>query len=213
MSLLSVLQSEHAALVLGFLHDNWKPKSPVFVLLEVARPIRNSPAFAWVISTYHDFTLNKVDANLRTDALCRRMLSRYMCVNFPDKFTRVWSGVPNAIMIQPGFAQFFHNAFHTQFTKVGDGNQYELNGIEEYEFQRENDARVAIEREYSDEEDAAEAWGDWRARRWVVQVQQLYVTTRRRHLVNDTEMCVAYEHAMRLGLDSSAFRVPRRLAP
>ncbi len=193
-------------------YDRRVRKSPVFVLWEIARPIRNSPAFAWEISTYNDFTLNKVDANLRTDALCRRMLSSYMSYKFPRKFTRVWSGVPEAIMIQPDFAQFFHNEFHARFATAGEQHQYELNMIEEYAFSQENDARAEIEIEYSDEEDAADAANRWRARRWVATARRYCIRARRKHLVKDTAMCVAYERAMRLGLNDSAFRVPQRLA-
>jgi hypothetical protein len=70
MSLLSVLQSEYAALVLGFLNNEYME------LLEVARPVRNSLAFAWEISTYKNFTLTKVDANMR---ICEAMLCVVGC--------------------------------------------------------------------------------------------------------------------------------------
>ena len=189
MSLLSVLQSEYAALVLGFLNNEYME------LLEVARPIRNSPAFAWEISTYSDFTLNKVDVNLRTDALCRRAMEHYMTFEFPYKFTRVWFGVPNDIF-RPDFVEFFQRQFNSCRDSIGDSNKTEIDDLAEYEFSLENDARIATEVDYSDEEDAVDAMNAWRYGSWALGLQKLWKNLYHRHGVVENKMNRAYAHVM-----------------
>jgi hypothetical protein len=151
MSLLSVLQSEYAALVLGFLNNEYME------LLEVARPVRNSLAFAWEISTYKNFTLTKVDANMRSDALCRRMLSSYMTLKLPDNFTRVWSGVPKDIGTQQNFVWLFQGLYISRLDDICKLNKIEFDDFAEYEFALETAALAATEVDYSDEEDAVDA--------------------------------------------------------
>jgi hypothetical protein len=113
---------------MGFLHDSHRE------LLEVARSIRDSPAFAWGASTHSGFTLNKVAEHLRTDALCRRVMLNYMTNKFPCKFPHVWSGIPSAILIQPDFVKFFQSQFRVRVTGMCVSHQDEIDGIEEYEF-------------------------------------------------------------------------------
>jgi hypothetical protein len=83
-----------------------------------------------------DFTLNKVDLNLRTDALCRRAMEHYMTFEFPYKFTRVWFGVPNDIF-RPDFVQFFQSLFHRCCDSIGGLNKTEIDDLAEYEFSLE----------------------------------------------------------------------------
>lgn len=61
--LLAVLQTDLAASLMKYLHDSHG------VLLEIAKPIRNSPTFAWEASTHTHFTLHKLAEHLRTDSL------------------------------------------------------------------------------------------------------------------------------------------------
>jgi hypothetical protein len=194
MSLLSVLQSEHAALVLGFLNNEYME------LLEVARPIRNSPAFAWAVSTYTSFTLNKVDVHLRTDALCRRAMVHYMTFKFPYKFTRVWSGVPNDIF-RPDFVQFFQSLFHSCRDRIGDSNKTEIDELAEYEHSLLTNARAANEIDYSDEEDALEAEAAWRSGSWARGLPKLWEDLYHRHGVVENKMRRAYAHVV----DESCF--------
>jgi hypothetical protein len=164
-------------------------------LLEVARPIRNSSAFAWAVSTYSGFTLNKVDVSLRTDVLCRRVMTHYMIFRFPDRFTHMWSGVPNAI-IRPDFVQFFQSLFNGCRDSNGDSNRTQIDDLTEYEFSLENDARAATEIDYPDEEDAVDAANAWRYRSWALGLQRQWEDLHRRHGVVENRMQRAYAHVM-----------------
>ena len=189
MSLLCLLQSDRTALVMEFLNNDHAE------LLQVARAIRNSPTFAWAASTHGDFTLNKVDVKLRTDALCRRAMMHYMIFKFPYKFPRVWSGVPNDIY-RPAFVEFFQSLFHGCRDSIRDSNKTEIDDLAEYEYSLINEARAANELYYSDEEDAAEAEAVWRSGSWARGLRKLWNDLYHRHRVVEDRMSRAYAHVM-----------------
>jgi hypothetical protein len=126
MSLLRLLESDRTSLVMEFLNDHAE-------LLQVARAIRNSPTFAWAASTHGDFTLNKVDAKLRTDALCRRAMMHYMSFKFPNNFIRVWSGVPKDMVKRQEIVWFFQGLYIRRLDHICKLNQVEFDHFRKYE--------------------------------------------------------------------------------
>jgi hypothetical protein len=136
MSLLRLLESDRTSLVMEFLNDHAE-------LLQVARAIRNSPTFAWAASTHGDFTLNKVDAKLRTDALCRRAMMHYMSFKFPNNFIRVWSGVPKDMVKRQEFVWFFQGLYISRLDDICKLNQVDFDNFYKYEAALEIEVRVA----------------------------------------------------------------------
>ena len=176
MSLLSLLESDRTSLVMEFLNDHAE-------LLQVARAIRNSPTFAWAASTHDDFTLNKVDVKLRADALCRRMLSSYMALRFPNNFIRVWSGVPKDIVKRQEFVWFFQGLYISRLDSICKLNQVEFDDFRKYEFALETEPSSRLPGSHS-----------------VCQWKQIM----HRHSVLNSRMFTAYEHVM----DESKFVRP-----
>ena len=139
--LLAVLQTDLVALLLKYLCDSHG------VLLEIAKPIRSSPTFAWEASTQTAFTLHKVAEHLRTDSLCRRAISSYMGAMRLHNFVHMWAGVPSEVL-RPGFVAFIKTHFDMHTSRIRTNFEEEMEELGGYEDYLRDHCRILAREQY-----------------------------------------------------------------